>query len=122
MTTEPSEKAEALASEYESVFTKEDLLNIPHILPSPYSEMDNFAIDVNGVKAQLENLNVHKSVGPDGLSPHILKMLSSDISPFLTGIFQQSLTIGKCPEDWKIQHISPILKPGKKKTIANSLD
>ena len=120
VTTDPSKKAEALASEYESVFTNEDLSNFPNILPSPYPDMDDFTINENGVLTQLETLNVHKSTGPDGLSPHILKMLAPQISPILTKIFRQSLNTGKCPQDWKVQHISPILKPGKKKTEPSS--
>ena len=42
-------------------------------------------------------------------------MLASEIAPNLTKIFKQSLDKGKNPTDWKIQHICPILKPGKDK-------
>ena len=78
--------------------------------------MKDFEISENGVLTQLEELNVHKSVGPDGLSPQILKMLAPVITPMLTRIFRQSKALGKSPDDWKIQFISPILKPGKDKT------
>ena len=45
------------------------------------------AIDISeeGVLKQLETLDTNKSTGPDDLSPHLLKMLSSTISPTLTG-------------------------------------
>ena len=43
------------------------------------------------------------------------KMMAPVISPRLTKIFKQSLTQSKNPKDWKIQYISPILKPGKDK-------
>ena len=59
---------------------------------------------------------MNKSVGPDGLSPHLLKMLAPVITPCLTNIFNQSLSLGKSPADWKMQYITPILKPGKEKT------
>ena len=38
ITTNPIEKVEALARQYESVFTNEDKSNIPKILPSPYPD------------------------------------------------------------------------------------
>ena len=116
ITTDPKEKAEALAQEYESVFATENTTDLPNILPSMYPDMEEFTISENGVLKQLEDINVNKSTGPDGLSPHILKMLAPSISPMLTRIYQQSLTLNKSPSDWKTQFISPILKPGKDKT------
>ena len=41
--------------------------------------MAQFDINENGVKKQLEELNIHKSVGPDDLSPHLLKMLAPEV-------------------------------------------
>ena len=51
--TEPKDKAEALASEYESVFVKENLNELPNILPSIYPDMDEFEIKEEGVFKQL---------------------------------------------------------------------
>ena len=47
--TNPIDKVEILTKEYESVFTHENLENIPKILPSPYPDMENFEITENGV-------------------------------------------------------------------------
>ena len=77
--------------------------------------MEEIKITENGVLTQLKGLNTSKSTGPDDLSPQLLKMLASEIAPNLTKIFKQSLDKGKNPTDWKIQHICPILKPGKDK-------
>ena len=52
--------------------------------------------------------------------PHLLKMLAIEITPSLTKIFKQSISKGKNPNDWKIQFISPILKPGKDKLMPES--
>ena len=82
--------------------------------------MEEFTISQEGVLRQLEGLNVNKSVGPDGLSPHLLKMLANSIAPTLTSIYSQSLSTNKVPADWKTQLTSPILKPGKDKTEAAS--
>ena len=118
--TSSVEKAEALASEYESVFVKEDSENLPNILPSPYPDMEEIIVNEKGVLKQLEELKTNKSTGPDGLSPYLLKMLAPSISTRLTDIFKQSLTLNENPEEWKIQFIAPILKPGKDKTLASS--
>ena len=120
ITTDPKMIAEAFADQYESVFCKENLDNIPSIMPSPYPDMEDFEISESGVLSELQGLNVHKSVGPDGLSPHLLRMLATQISPTLTKIFKQSLNLGYSPLDWKLQYITPILKPGKNKTEPSS--
>ena len=88
ITTDPKTIAEAFADQYESVFCKENLDNIPSIMPSPYPDMEDFEISESGVLSELQGLNVHKSVGPDGLSPHLLRMLATQISPTLTKIFR----------------------------------
>ena len=87
ISTDPVDKAEALAREYESVWKKEDTENTPQILPSPYPDMPDFEITEEGVLNQLKLLDVHKSTGPDGLSPHLLSMLAPTITPMLTRIF-----------------------------------
>ena len=84
------DKVEALSQEYESVFVKENSEDIPNILPSPYPDMEEFDVSENGVLNQLEGLNVHKSTGPDDLSPNLLKMLAPVISPRLTKNVKQS--------------------------------
>ena len=95
ITTDAKEKAKALADQYESVYAKEDPTDIPNILPSPYPSMPDIEISEKGVLAQLERLNKNKSVGPDGLSPHLLKMLSKTIAPTLTNIYKESLIQNK---------------------------
>ena len=79
---------EALAKEYESVFVKEDDTNMPKILPSPYPDMPDIEITENGVLAQLNKLNVHKSTGPDDLSPQLLKMLAPIVTLMITKMFK----------------------------------
>ena len=120
ITTDAKEKAKALADQYESVYAKEDPTDIPNILPSPYPTMPDIEISEKGVLAQLERLNKNKSVGPDGLSPHLLKMLSKTIAPTLTTMYKESLLQNKIPMDWKRQFITPILKPGKDKLDPSS--
>ena len=65
LSTDPVDKAEALAQEYESVWKTEEMENIPNILPSPFPDMPDFEISEECVLKQLNGLNVHKSTGPE---------------------------------------------------------
>ena len=47
----------------------------------------------------LNNLNIHKAPGPDGLSARVLKECSSEIAPVLTYIFNESLAQGAVPDE-----------------------
>ena len=120
LVTDAIDKVEALSQEYESVFVDENTDNVPNILPSLYPKMESFEVLEKGVLAQLEQLDKNKSTGPDGLSPYLLKLIAPVISNPLTKIFKQSINESKSPLDWKIQFISPILKPGKDKLQASS--
>ena len=120
LVTDAIGKVEALSQEYESVFVDENTDNVPNILPSPYPDMESFEVSEKGVLAQLEQLDKNKSTGPDSLSPYLLKLIAPVISNPLTKIFKQSINESKSPLDWKIQFISPILKPGKDKLQASS--
>ena len=82
--------------------------------------MPDFVISEEGVLKQLNSLNVHKSTGPDGLSPQLLNMVAPVITPTLTRIFRQSLKFDIIPRDWKMQFVTPILKPRKDKTEPSS--
>ena len=81
--------------------------------------MPDIHITQKGVEKLLTNLNPNKATGPDGLSPRILKELSSQIAPILTKIFQMSLETGEIPDDWRTANVSPIFKKGEKYNPAN---
>ena len=75
--TTDSEKAEALNEFFSDAFTEEDASNIPSFhteyIRKPLEELN---ITEEKVKERLESLNPHKSPGPDGLHPRVLKELS----------------------------------------------
>ena len=99
------------------MFTKyENIDEIPNILPSPHKDIPEFEVDNKGVTELLNNLNVNKSVGPDGISAKELKMLAPIVSPALTAIFNQSIFLNQVPNDFKTAFICCILKPDKEKT------
>ena len=72
--------------------------------------MGEITVDPNGVIKLLNNLNIHKAPGPDGLSARVLKECSSEIAPVLTYIFNESLAQGAVPDDWRQANVAPYLR------------
>lgn len=81
--------------------------------------MDNIIISPVGVQKLLEALEPHKSLGPDNISPRLLRELAPVLSPFLANLFQQSVDSGELSLDWKIANVCPIYKSGCHKDPAN---
>ncbi|KXJ07198.1 putative RNA-directed DNA polymerase from transposon BS [Exaiptasia diaphana] len=72
-----------------------------------------------GICKLLQSLNPSKSPGPDELSPRVLREFSTEISPMLTFIFQQSYDSGTLPDDWRIAMVIPIHKKSNKDNPEN---
>ena len=68
---------------------------------------------------KLENLNVHKCPGLDGIHPKLLFELRKEISKPLSLLFSESLELGVVPVDWKDAGVTPLFKKGKKSEPAN---
>jgi hypothetical protein len=105
------DKANALNKYFNSVFTREDLNAIPWSR-SKYPAMPDFTVTEAGVIKLLSNLNVKKAVGPDEISPRILREARLEIASVLTFIFNQSLNDGQIPDDWLIANIFALHKKG----------
>jgi hypothetical protein len=118
---EPKQKADALNSQFHSVFS--DSFNITYgdfqkdsymTGTEAYPPMPDIHITRNGVEKLLSQLNPNKACGPDGLKPRILKELANEISPILCLIFNNSIDTGEVPTDWRTAYVSPIYKKGAK--------
>ena len=112
-------KAEILNHQFCSVFTSADATNIPKLSGPPNTEMPKFEITVQGVTKLLEGLNGGKAPRPDELPNLILKNAANEISPFLKVIFDQSLQMGKLPDDWVEANVAPVFKKGDQHSPAN---
>ena len=60
----------------------------------------------------LENLNVSKAAGLDGISAQMLKDTASVIAPSLSKLFNRSLSQGCFPACWKLANVIPVPKSG----------
>ena len=71
------------------------------------------------MKKKMDNLESFSAPGPDGISPYLLKELSSEMCLPLSILFQKSLAENCVPTDWKAANITPIFKKGSKFECGN---
>lgn len=71
-------------------------------------------MDTEGVRHQVYQLNVHKSVGPDGTHPRVLRELADVMTRLLSIIYQRES--GEVPVDWKLAKVIPIYEKDMRKT------
>ncbi|KFP86135.1 RNA-directed DNA polymerase from mobile element jockey, partial [Apaloderma vittatum] len=76
-------------------------------------------VEPEQVQKHLENLKVHKSMGPDEIHPRVLKELAAEVSRPLAIVFERSWQSGEVPTDWKRANITPIFKKGTKENLGN---
>ena len=87
------EKANAPNNQFYSVFTNEDLTNLPQAAVHSHISVPNISFSTEGITNLLKDLDANKSPGPDGIPAAVLKACVSEIAPILQVIFTQSLTI-----------------------------
>ena len=112
-------KANALNSQFSSVFTRDDEVQPPNKGPSPYLPINDLIIDEEGVLKQLEGLKINKASGPDEIPARMLHDYASNIAPMLTSLFQQSYNVGQLPSDWSKARVTGIYKKGDKTNPEN---
>ena len=72
-----------------------------------------------GVQKLLSNINPSKASGPDEIAGRLLKELASELLPFLTHLFNKSLSSGEVPSVWREQWVNPMFKTGSKCDAGN---
>ena len=76
-------------------------------------------IHVETVRKLLLYLDCHRSMGPDGLHPRVLKKLAGVTAEPLSTIYQRFWLSGEVPEDWGLADVTPIYKKGCKEDLEN---
>jgi len=81
--------------------------------------MPNIKVKEEGDKNLLHMTNPNKACGPDLITSRILKDISSELTPFLTLIFQKTIDEGEVPSDWKCANVTALFKKGDKFKASN---
>ena len=113
------DKANQFNSYFSEVFTSECLTQIPTLPPKSKSKLNEIAINKETVSKLLQGINISKSAGPDQIHSRVLYELRDNIIDPLNRIFQMSFNECKLPTPWKVAHIKPIHKKGKKSEFSN---
>lgn len=67
----------------------------------------------------LYHLDMHKSMGLDGIHPEVLRKLMEEITCPLSIIYQKPWLTGEVPADWNLANGTPIYKIDRKDNIGN---
>ena len=121
LVTDSKEQANILHRWYCSVFTREDLGNIPEAVDvyEGADTLEEVVITREKVKKKLVNLKPKSAPGPDKISPAVLHSLADILCVPLTSIFKKCQEEGVLPEDWKLSNVTPIFKKWSKSTTGN---
>ena len=118
--TTHAEKAEILNKQFSSVFTREDLTDIPTFDPIPCQTLLNdLTITPGKVEKNLRKLRTDKSCGPDKVHPFLLNKLSKCMSLPISKLFNISLQSGKLPTIWKEGIVTALYKKGSRSLASN---
>ena len=117
------ETANIMNDYFASVFTEENLDNIPktvEMFTSCKSDaLSKIDIDEGSVFKYLDSINVNKSLGPDEIHGKIIYELRHELVGPLTRLFNLSLNSGYIPQDWKNANVIPLFKKGSKQKPEN---
>jgi Reverse transcriptase (RNA-dependent DNA polymerase)/Endonuclease-reverse transcriptase len=81
---------------------------------SPFGALQ-FTVDE--VLSVLQDLDVNKGAGPDGIPPLILKNCASAFAVPLSLLFNRSLSTCVFPDRWKLSYVTPIFKKGRRNNV-----
>ena len=105
---------------FSSVFTIEQLNNVPQLGQYEGNILDTFNFSTEEVQEKLQHLNRYTSTGPDMLHPRILRALEDKLAGPLTHIFNNSVDTGIIPENWKSANVTAIHKKGSRQEPGNN--
>ncbi|GAB0205669.1 mitochondrial enolase superfamily member 1 [Grus japonensis] len=63
--------------------------------------------------------DTHKSMGPDGIHPRVLRELAEVLTKPLSIMYQQSWLTREVPVDWRLANVMPIHRKGWKEDPGN---
>ena len=119
--TEDGPKADLFNQFFASTFQRDDSLfstsgnHLPIFLLLPdETTCRKITVNESEIRKILENLQINKAPGHDGVGNIILKNLSQSLPKSLLLLFQTCLNKSSFPNTWKTCQVTPIFKDGNK--------
>lgn len=113
------QKANLLGKLFASNSKLDDRGHTPPTIPRCTSNMPEIRFHQSSVRLALFSLDIHKSSGPDGIPPIVLKTCAPELAPVLTRLFRLSYTSGVVPDSWRTALVHPIPKKGDRSNPSN---
>ena len=108
---------------FSSVFTNEDITNIPNP-PNMYDGNDDDRLEILNITEEeiskyLKSIDANKSTGADMISPRLLKACQMELLLPLKLLFNKSIETRQVPSLWKTANVTPIFKKGCRSIPSN---
>ena len=122
----PSPSVVSLARQFGSVVGTIDETSLQQTMPPDGRDdagedlLSSFlSVSEQDVLRLLQNLDVKKACGAEGIEVRFLKAVASAIAASLADLLNVSLSTGKVPNDWKCSRITPVFKSGDRSDPVN---
>ena len=121
LVSDDKEMAGILNAQYTSVFTSEDLTNMPEpeVLFNGDGRLTDMRFGVEEVKKKLRNIKADGAPGPDKVWSKVLHSMADILAGPLATIFNKLMEEGSVPCIWRMANVCPIFKKGAKGDPAN---
>ncbi|CAF4900038.1 unnamed protein product [Pieris macdunnoughi] len=92
------EKADLLGCLFASNSTLDDRGRSPPTISRSDSSMPEITFRQRAVRKALSSLDIHKSSGPDGIPPIVVRTYAPELAPVLTRLFRYLYSLGTVPK------------------------
>ena len=116
LVTDNKEQANILNNWYCSVFTREDISQVPEAVDvfEDSNTLEEIVITRDRLKKKLLALKPKSAPGPDKIWARVAHDLATELSIPLAMIYTKCMEEGVVPDEWKLANVTPIYKKGSK--------
>ncbi len=119
MVPTPRETAELFSEAFRNVYKADDHRLEPMVEARQLvNQVAALTFTPEASRSVLEGVKPHKSAGPDGVQPSLVKILADMLVEPITVLFNQTLVDG-IPADWKESEVIPLYKKGDTMDVGN---